>query len=145
MKRTQAILILLVRLLAPLAPFCAAQEPAQSPEDLIARARSQEELRTEGTPPMTMRAEIQISGRKGDLLRGEYTLLWASPSRWREEIRFSNYVRVRVGDVGGYWQTSALNYQPQQIFQLDTLLHLNDAARIAANQGLGKLKNRKSG
>jgi len=94
---------------------------------------------------MTMRAELQISDRKGDLLRGDYIFLWTSPSQWREEIRFANYVRLRVGDANGYWQTSGLNYQPEKVFQLDTLLHLKEATRVATKEGLGKVRNRKSG
>jgi len=98
------------------------EEPA-SPEALISRARSQEEIWTDGTPPMSMRAELQVFDAKGSPVHGDYSLDWVSPSKWREEMRFGKYERLRVGDGKGYWQTSGLNYQPEIIFQLDTLLH----------------------
>jgi TonB family protein len=89
-----------------------------------------------------MRAEIQVSDAKGTLVNGSYTLNWVSPSRWREEIRFGNYERLRVGEANGYWQRSGLNYQPEVVFELDRLLHVRDVLRVASKQTLGKIKNR---
>jgi TonB family protein len=120
------------------------EEPA-SPEALISRARSQEEIWVEGTPPMLMRAELQVFDAKGTPVHGDYSLDWVSPSKWREEIRFGKYERLRVGDAKGYWQTTGLSYQPQIIFQLDTLLHLKDAFKVRSKQNLGKVKDRGKG
>jgi len=117
------------------------EEPA-SPEELISRARSQEEIWAQGTPPMSMRAELQVFDAKGTPVHGDYSLDWVSPSKWREEIRFGKYERLRVGDAKGYWQTTGLSYQPEIIFQLDTLLHLKDAFKVRPRQSLGKVKNR---
>ena len=123
------------------ASWCAGKEEAASPEALISRARLQEEIWTEGTPPILMRADVQVSDAKGALVRGDYTLNWISPSQWREEIRFVNYERLRVRDAKGYWQKSGLSYQPESIFQLDTLLRLKDALRVGSKQTLGKVRN----
>jgi TonB family protein len=122
--------------------WSAAKEEAPSPDALISRARLQEEIWTDGTPPMLMRAEIQVSDSKGALVKGQYTFHWASPSRWREDIQIANYERIRVRDVNGYWQKSGLAYQPQSIFELDTLLHLKDALKVGPRQTLGKTKTR---
>jgi len=122
--------------------WCAAKEEAPSPDALISRAHLQEEIWTDGTPPMLMRAEIQISDSKGALVKGQYTFNWASPSQWREDIRFENYERIRVRDMNGYWQKSGLGYQPQTIFELDTLLHLKDALKVGSRQTLGKTRIR---
>jgi len=75
-------------------------------------------------------------------VHGDYSLDWVSPSKWREEIRFGKYERLRVGDANGYWQTNGLNYQPEIIFQLDTMLHIKDTIRVRSKQSLGKVKNR---
>jgi TonB family protein len=121
---------------------CPGKEEAESPETLISRARLQEEIWTEGTPPMLMRAEIQIAEAHGDLAHGSYILAWVSPSQWREEIQFGNYGRLRVRDAKGYWQKSGLSYQPEIIFQLDTMLRVKDLFKINPKQTLGKVKNR---
>ncbi len=122
--------------------WCAAKDEAPSPNALISGAHQQEEIWTDGTPPMLMRAEIQVSDSKGALVKGQYTFNWAAPSQWREDIRIENYERIRVRDVNGYWQKSGLGYQPQIIFELDTLLHLKDALRVGSRQTLGKTKTR---
>jgi TonB family protein len=124
------------------AAWSANKEEPTSPEALISRARSQEEIWTDGTPPMLMRAELQVFDAKGSPVHGDCSLDWVSPSKWREEIRFGKYERLRVGDAKGYWQTSGLSYQPEIIFQLDTLLHLRDAFKVRSKQSLGKVKDR---
>jgi hypothetical protein len=91
---------------------------------------------------MSMRAELQIFDSKGAPVHGDYSLDWVAPSKWREQIRFGKYERIRVRNAKGYWQTSGLSYQPEIIFQLDTLLHIKDAFKVGSKQSLGKLKNR---
>jgi len=115
-------------------------EPA-SPESLISRARLLGETWTDGMSPMLMRADVQVPDANGSLGHGGYTFEWVSPSRWREEILFGNYARVRVRDANGYWQKSALSYQPEIIFQLDALLHVKKLLRVDPKQPLGKVKN----
>jgi len=56
--------------------------------------------------------------------------------------RNSNYKRLRVHDAKGYWQQSTLKFQPEIIFQLDTLLDLKAVFRLAEKQVLGKVKSR---
>ncbi len=142
MNDYKSIFLIFACLFLANAAHCAGEEEAASPEALISRARLQEEIWTEGTPPMLMRAEVQVSNAKGALVPGDYALDWVSPSRWREEIRFENYERLRVRDAKGYWQKSGISYQPETIFLLDKLLHLKDAFRVWPKQTLGKVSNR---
>jgi hypothetical protein len=55
--------------------WCEDKEGPTSPEALISRARSQEEIWTDGTPPMSMRAELQIFDSKGAPVHGDYSLI----------------------------------------------------------------------
>ncbi len=142
MNHNKSTVLIFASLFLASAAWCGGKEEAAGPEALISRARLQEEIWTKGTPPMLMRAEIQVSDAKGSLAHGDYTLDWVSPSQWREEIRFGNYERLRVRDAKGYWQKSGLSYQPEIIFQLDTILHLEDALRVGPKQTLGKVRNR---
>jgi hypothetical protein len=48
---------------------------------------------------MLMRAELQVFDAKGTPVHGDYSLDWVSPSKWREEIRFGKYERLRVAPV----------------------------------------------
>lgn len=89
-----------------------------------------------------MRAELQVLNNKGTLAPGQYAVTWASPSRWREEVQFADYERLRVHDAKGYWQKSSVNFKPETIFQLDTMLDFKSALRIPGSQTLGKVRNR---
>jgi TonB family protein len=146
MNSNKSIVVIFACVSLAIAARCAEKEEPASPEALISRARLQEEVWAEGTPPMLMRAELQVFDAKGTPVHGDYSLDWVSPSKWREEIRFGKYERLRVRDANGYWQTSGLSYQPEIIFQLDTMLHIKDAFKVRPKQSLGKVKDRgKSG
>src|ERR1700722_3813826 len=119
----------------------ASKEDSVSPETLITQARKLNEVWAAGTPPVVMRAEIQVINAKGGLTPGQYIVNWLSPAKWREELRFPNYERVRVHDAKGYWQKSGLNFQPLIIRQLDSFLDFKEL-KIRAKEGLGRVKNR---
>jgi TonB family protein len=145
MNSKKIVVLVFAFVFLPNGVWSADKEEPTSPEALISRARSQEEIWTDGTPAMLMRTELQVFDAKGTPVHGDYSLDWVSPSKWREEIRFGKYERVRVGDAKGYWQTTGLSYQPEIIFQLDTLLHLKEALRVRSKQSLGKVKDRGKG
>jgi TonB family protein len=140
MNNKSAVLIFACLFLANAA--YAGKEEAASPETLISRARLVGETWNGGMSPMLMRADVQVLDAKGSLGHGGYTFEWISPSRWREEILFGNYVRLRIRDANGYWQKSALSYKPEILFQLDALLHVKNLLRVGSKQTLGKVKNR---
>jgi TonB family protein len=117
------------------------KEDSVSPESLITQARNPHVLWTAGTPPVTMRAEIQLFDGKGGVTAGQYLVNWASPAKWREDLRFPGYERVRVHDTNGYWQKSGLDFQPHIIRELDTLLNSKSALKLRAKQSLSKVKN----
>jgi hypothetical protein len=97
---------------------------------LIAQARKLQEIWTDGTPPITMRTEIQVMDPKGKVALGQYVVTWLSSSRWRDELEIANYKRLRVHDAKGYWQQSTLAFQPEIIFQLDSLLDFKTVLKI---------------
>lgn len=141
--RTDKVIILIfASLLLPTGNSSANGKENTSPEALISRALLQQDVWTDGAKPMLMRAAIQVTNAKDASVKGNYVLNRVSASQWREEIRFADYDRLRVGNAKGYWQKSALSYQPELIFQLDTMLHLKDALRIGATQHLGKVRTR---
>jgi TonB family protein len=122
----------------------AAKDDAPSSEILLSRARMLQDFRTSGTPPIVIRADIELPQRKGEILHGSYTFYWMSPTRWREEIRFADfYERIRVGGENGYWQRRSTPYEPEVMFQLQKMLDLTSMLRILPKQTLGKAWSRK--
>lgn len=143
MSHRNVVVILFVCLLAVPAALSGDKKDKVKPEDLLARARSEEILRTKGTPSFVMRVQLQVANGKGGSVNGEYDLFWATPSQWREEVKFANYYRLRIGTAGGYWQASSLDYQPEVVFELDNLLDMRHVLSTWPNENLGKLRNRK--
>ena len=139
-KRT--LVLVLTWLVVVSSGWAATKERSVDPESLIVKARSKEILWTEGTPKLALRAEIQVANGQGGWANAEYLFAWASPSQWREEIKFADYDRLRIGSEKGYWQTSTLNYKPEFVFQLDEMLHVNTLLELSQGETLGRVKQR---
>ena len=113
-----------------------------SAESLLAEARKLQNVWTDGTPPVKVRTEIAILDATGKSVPGQYVVTWISPSRWKEELEIATYKRIRVHDSKGYWQKSTQSFQPEIIFQLDSMLNFDTVLRIGTKQSLGKVKTR---
>lgn len=122
--------------------LCLGKEDTVSPESLLARARKQQDVWSDGTPASKVRTEIEILDANGKSTHGQYVVTWMSPSRWREELEIADYRRVRVHDSKGYWQQSTLGFQPELAFRLDSMLDFKTILKIGAKQTLGKVKTR---
>ena len=122
--------------------FCLGKEDTISPESLIAQALKLQDVWSDGTPAVKVRTEIEISDPKSKSTPGRYVVTWISPSRWSEELEIADYKRLRVHDSKGYWQQSTLSFQPEIIFQLDSILDFKTVLKVGAKQVLGKVKTR---
>ncbi|MFZ0335985.1 MAG: energy transducer TonB [Candidatus Acidiferrales bacterium] len=85
---------------------------------LFAKALAASDIRAPGSPPFEMRATIIVAQRFGKPATGAYSLKWASPEKWREEIHFANYTRIRIGEGNRYWQSRTTSYELEQLLQL---------------------------
>lgn len=141
-KATRRYLVLAFFAVLTSGVFCLGKEDAVSPESLFAQARKLQDLWSDGTPAVKVRTEIKILDAKGKTITGQYVVTWISPSRWREELEIANYTRLRVHNSNGYWQQSTVNFQPEIIFQLDSILDFKTALKIGAKRSLGKVKTR---
>jgi TonB family protein len=121
--------------------FCLGEDKA-SAESLLAQARKLHDVWTEGTPAVKVRTEIKILYADGKTAPGYYVITWISPLRWRDELEFSNYKRVRVHNSKGYWQQSTLGYTPEIVFELDSVLDFIPILKIQPKESLGELKTR---
>src|SRR5215468_2148643 len=122
--------------------FCLGEDDTMSTESLLAQARKLQDVWTDGTPAVKVRTEIAILDATGKSVPGQYVVTWISPSRWKEELEIADYKRIRVHDLKGYWQQSTLSFQPEIIFQLDSMLDFNTALKIGTKRSLGKVKTR---
>jgi hypothetical protein len=110
-----------------IAALLSAAAPARSDDKAaefaaaLDRARTLEDLRSDGGLPFVLRARIRTENDSGPI-EGTYSLTWFAANRWHEELRLGSFKRVRDGVDGGYRQVRSLDFQPQAIFDVDRLL-----------------------
>jgi hypothetical protein len=86
---------------------------------LFEKALAISDIRAANSQPFALSGVIEIPTGHGKSAKGSYSLLWAAPERWREEIHFANYSRIRVGGKDEYWQLRSVDYEPLPSFDLD--------------------------
>jgi hypothetical protein len=122
-------------------PFLATSaDPGPGPEDLFAKALSQQDMWRKNAAPIKVRADVTLYPEQGSTITGAYQLDWISASQWREELRFANYVRSRIGVPGGYLQKSDTDYIPFFVFEFDSLTYLTDVLTLRSKQSFGKTR-----
>lgn len=102
------------------------QDRRAEAEALITKALAVSDLRAPGSPPFEMRGIIEVHQSHGKPAEGSYLLLWESPDKWREEIHFSDYERIRVGGKDEYWQARNTQYEPLPLLDLSRALGFAD-------------------
>ena len=65
---------------------------------------------TDGSPPsrqstiFRLTEDVRVQTHEGKWVEGSYTLIWAGPHRWKDELTFSDYHEVRVGGEQSFWR-----------------------------------------
>ena len=136
-KRTFVLLV--VTLLAFSARTPAQDDPgSMSAKTLINKAIAVGVLQAADAPPMTVKAVISVTQSNGETAKGTYELLWISSKRWREEVRFGNYFRIRVANAGGYWQSSPIAFRPYFMSELDRMKDIRYMLAVTMHETYGK-------
>jgi hypothetical protein len=75
------------------------QSAPKSGVELIRRAEQLTDIRSGHAPSFRLIARVQAYDEKGKKKEGTYTLLWNSPTIWREEITFPDSSQVRLARI----------------------------------------------
>ncbi|HEV2490192.1 MAG TPA: energy transducer TonB [Candidatus Acidoferrales bacterium] len=89
---------------------------------LFQKALAVSNIRAPGSPPFELRGTILVHGVGKEDASGTYLLKWATPDRWREEIHFPNYFRIRVGGKDEYFQSRSIPYEVVPVYDLSAAL-----------------------
>ncbi|MBV9888377.1 MAG: TonB family protein [Acidobacteria bacterium] len=139
-KRTFALIIFFLTISARTP---AQDDPAsQTGQLMIGKAMSIGALGSADTPPMTVKAVISIAQSNAETAKGTYEMLWMSQRRWRQEVRFGNYSRIRVANAGGYWQSSSVPFRPYFMSELDKMVDVSDMVGAEKHASFGKVQER---
>lgn len=109
---------------------------------LFQKALAVSDIRAPGSPPFELQGTVNVHGGDKKDESGTYDLKWASPEQWREEIRFGDYSRVRVGGKDEYFQSRSIPYEVPSIFNLSTSLnYLRELHAWARPDSIASLSN----
>lgn len=133
------VLVVIAFLFLPSGACRAGKNPKVTAEALLSQARVEEAFWIHKAEPVVVRAEIDIADAKGNFINGSYAYYWA-PLRFREEIRFASYTRIRVGGPKGVWQSRSVDYEPEVISVWQRVPGLIDAFGLATNEAFGKAR-----
>jgi TonB family protein len=136
------VVTLLVWQSRSIAAFTPAEKSIPESEAILKRASDMERLRTDATEAFEMRAAIKLYVGKRTV-DGEYMLDWSGPDHWQETLTLAKFQRVRTGVAGGYWQTRSMDYQPQEVFDVDRLFDVPAILRLAPGEVARKTQKRK--
>lgn len=120
MKRIElALLGTILCVLASRLPFSTvAQNPTS--EELLAKARKTDSLSLAG--PHHLEAQVTVSLADGTKAKGSYSLDWAAPDRFREEIHLPGYDEIKVASGTTLYRKRSVDYIPAQVFELEELM-----------------------
>ena len=107
---------------------------------LLAKARELSDIRCEGCPAFRMKARVRVWDLKGKPIDGIYTLVWASPRQWRDEISLPNFTQARVGGGNKLRQRRSPRFLPVQMFRLMETLDFTRRLRPGLEGQAWKIK-----
>lgn len=91
-----------------------------------------------------VRAVINLEQGKAAEVQGAYLLVWASPTRWREEFSFTDFHQVRVGAPGGVWEQREPYFLSLRMWQVMQALSFYGRFELPREESTGKIKRQKS-
>lgn len=116
-KATGAAFLLAGALL--LAPSLPAQN--QPENALLTKARNVISPSLAG--PHHLEAQVTVSLSGGKKGKGTYTLDWAAPDRFREEIHLVDYDEVKIASGSTLYRKRSVDYIPERVFELEELMN----------------------
>lgn len=100
---------------------------------LFAKALAVSDIRAPGSPPFELQGTIDVRGAGAKVANGTYLLKWAAPDKWREEIHFPNYFRIRVGGKNEYWQVRSIDYETLPVYVFSVTFDFARTLRVNLN------------
>src|SRR6266850_2128590 len=118
-------LLLMSSALALAAPPGKAQDDPIPPAGMTEKAKDLVAIRGKGMPGFRMFGDLRIWVKKDSPADGKYLLVWTPEGRWREEIVFKGYNRLRIGDGKHFWQVRSMDQEYAPIFELERLMDVS--------------------
>lgn len=104
----------------------AKKRPQEEALQFLNRVRETTHMDAPASPPIRLQAHVVAAPveRGKPQLEGTYVLTWASPDRWKEEVTFPGYHRVRIASQRKLWTAADPPAEPLRVYQLSQLFDL---------------------
>lgn len=110
----------------------------------LEKARQSQDIRAQGMPGFELSGDVTIWVAKDKEMIGRYIYLWTPDGRWRQEIVFPGYKRVRSGDGKNYWQIRNTATEGLQAYELTRLASMDMPPKIKASDRLKRAHGKKA-
>jgi TonB family protein len=112
------------------------QQPKSDPAALLRKAAQLSEIRSVGTA-FSLQTQVTLFGANDQHIEGTLSLLWSSPTKWREELRLPGYVRVRVGGDHKYWVQRNAPFEISVVERIDELMNVSAKLLVRPDEKIG--------
>ena len=126
---------------SPVALFC--QDTQARAEAMLQRAREASDIRAPNAPPFTLTVEFSYVDQDLDTIKGTYTELWLSKSKWRRETIAGEFHRIEIGGMNKRWLLDSGKDVPEQALRLPALVGVSQL--ISANYKFDSIKDPATG
>ena len=107
------------------------QSTSQTAGELLQQAARLTDIRSGDTPSFRLTARVEAYAEKGKKEEGKYTLLWNSPTIWREEITFPDYSQVRLARINKLLISRNPPTPSEQVYRVAKLMDLSAFLRLS--------------
>ena len=129
----------------PASPFnlLARSRDGQSPHtsgELLQQARQLTDIRSGDVPSFRLTARIETFDEKGTKREGTFTLLWNSPTMWREEIAFPGSSQVRLARINKLLISRNPSTPSEEVYSVVNLMAFPSLLQMNVRDQLQKLR-----
>jgi TonB family protein len=124
-------------------PSAQGQKDRPALQNILEKARNIADIKATGMPGFRLLGDVRIWVKKDAPTEGKYLLTWTPEGKWREEIAFKGYKRMRLGDGKQFWQVRSSDMENPSIFELDRLLNVRRELKYEEGDKLKRLHSEK--
>lgn len=87
-------------------------------------------------------AQVEVYEDKGKKKEGKYSLLWNSPTTWREDIALSDYSQIRLANIDKLFISRNPPPPSEQVYRVAKLMDFSVLLRIGIRDQIQRLQER---
>jgi hypothetical protein len=118
------------------------QSPLQAAGELLRRAEQLTDIRSGDVSPFRLTARVEVYDEKGGKTEGTYTLLWNSPTIWKEKIAFTNGSQIRLARIDKLLISRHPATPSEQVYRVGKLMEFPSLLAVGAKQQIQKLQEK---